>query len=698
MANSAKIRTMQDDIDEAKKNLEEQAKRQQKPQVSNVVEESMEKQPFQPKSVQSDQSSLRQAADLRAQQLEKNSAILPEKDRKPIFISPEKPIAQSFRKRMATESDELKNLIKRISNETDEDPDNDKDPAKKEILQTEKSNSVKGETTDKNKGRIEMIIEETPKEAINNLAVKNDVNEKGREEKTVEKSAEEMEALKKDLDKIEAEEKIREREVADKRGKEAGVLEKNTKEIEDLKKMISRISKSPDVGKKAGAKIDNLEEAKENIQENGGIKPLMQQYKRNIQKSSQSMKVQKIESGSAPVPSSENKNKSFWKNILEQIKKPSESEKVNNLKNENLTSKVKTAKKESFEKYSEQSGVLQNNDQQKEKPSKKSLSEKAYYDENYTPPAERLAWGKQEFYSSVIKKIKPREEKDEIESLKNAAMAKNRQILSKDEEYKKLKYSIAKKYHINLFSMPWKKIIFVAVIVIAVAGIVSYFVFSEPIFTPPIAPAVVIGNEIENFSGMEKEIIISQKNLQGFNNLESEALNIFNSNNNIKVIKLFVINDEEEKNILSLPEALDSIGIISAKENINYLPDGFLQAATNNYNIFIFETDKGTIRYGLAIKANDKDSLSGVMRAWEKEEAKNKKMSAVFKPLFVNDKNFEDTLSPFLTSFYKNIEIRYVHLVNKDTALNYFFYEDVLIFATSKDATFAMIDFLVPNN
>jgi len=661
MANGAKIRTMQDDIDEAKKNLEEQARQQQKPRALDVVEENIKKQPLQPKTIQPDQFSSRQAADLDAQQPEKSSAVLPE-DRRPIFISPKKPIMQPSKKIETAEDNDLKNLIKRISNETDKDPYDNKDLTKKEVdkksgPQTEKNNPIASKTV------------------------------------TKDKSIEEMEALKKDLDKIELEEKTSASSSIKK--EDSG---KNAKEIEDLKRIISRISKSSSEEKSAETKIDDIKKSEEKIQENNAPEPRTQSYKQNIQQSPQPLEVQKIEDEPVSALPDKNEDKSFWKNVLEQTKKTNKLRKTNGFNHENLASKSKTEEDGKFEKYSERSGILQRNDRQKEEPDKKSLSEKTY-NENYTPPSERLAWEKQEFYSSVTKKINPREEKGEIESLKNADMIKNRQILSKDEEYKKLKYSIAKKYHINLFSLPWKKIISVAVIMLALTAIATYFVFSETSpFVPKITPNIVIGNEIEEFSSLEKEIIISKKNLKGFNNLESEALNIFNSGNNIKIIKLLAVDNEEEKKILSLSEALDSIGVVNIKENINHLPNGFLQAVTNNYNLFIFETDKGTIRYGLAIKANDRDSLFGIMRAWEKEEAKNKKMSSIFKPLFINDKNFEEDLSPFSTSFYKNIEIRYVHLVNKDTALNYFFYEDILVFTTSKETAFTMVDFLVPNN
>lgn len=690
MSNGAEIRTMQDDIDEAKKNLEKRVRSRQKSQVSDIAEESIKRQPLQPKPIQFGKFSLHQAADLRERQIEEDSSVSSKKEeRKPIFISPEKSADRS-KKANGAEDNELKNLIKRISKETDEDRESDEDStrkkiAEKEIPQMEKNGAIGEKTADKNEA--EAIAEKTLKGTADNLTAKDGV-----------KNTKEIEALKKDLDKIETEEKIREKEIADRYAEEMGTLEKNTKEIEDLKKMISRISKSSGAKEETGAKTDKIERSEEIIQENNNIKPSARQYKRNLWQSPHPAEAQKIEDEPVSTPASENEGKSFWKNVLEQTKKTGEPEKINDLKNENLIPKIKTGDEEGFEKYDERSGILQNKNRQKEESKEESLPIKTY-NENYTPPSERLAWGKQEFYSSVIKKIKPREEKGEIESLKSAAMLKNRQILSKDEEYKKLKHSIARKYHIKLFSLPWKKIIPLAIIVIALAGIVSYFAFSETNpFIPSVNPPVVIGDKIEKFSGLEKEIMISKKDLQGFNNLESEALNIFNSNGNIKIIKLFVVNNEKEKKVLSLPEALDSIGITNTKGNINYLPNGFLQAAANSYNIFIFKTNKGTIRYGLAIKADNTDSLFSIMRDWEKEEARSKKMSSVLKPLFVNDKNFEEAFSPFSASFYKNVEIRYVHLVDKNTALNYFFYEDILIFTTSKDTAFTTIDFLIPGN
>lgn len=666
MTNNAKIRTMQDDIDEAKKNMEEQIKQRQKQQALDIAKENIKKQPLWPKQVQSNQFSSRQAADSDAQQPEKNSVILPEKNREPIFISPEKPIMRSSKKINAAENNELKDLIKRISDETDEDPDYDKDLTKKETdkkdgLQTEKSILATSKTTDKNKDKTEAIMEETLQGVADDLARKNDAREKSGEKEITKKSMGEMEALKKDLNKIEVEEKIREREIASRDIKKTGDLKRNAKEIEDLKKMISRISESSSAKKKTGAKIDNVEEAK------------------------------KIEDKSASVLPDKNESKSFWKNILEQIKKTGKSRKANDFKNENLTSKVKTGKDGKFEKYSERSGVLQNNNRRKEEPDKKSLSEKAY-DENYTPPGERLAQEKQEFYSSVIKKIKPREEKDEMESLKNAAMIKNRQILSKDEEYKKLKYSIAKKYHINLFSLPWKKIISVAVIVIALAGIVSYFVFSETNpFAPIVAPPVVVGNELSIFDGIKERGGITEDTISSLGYLEV-VTDYFDKQKGVEILKLIIIDNEQDR---KMPVFREALGLI--KINPADFSEDFWGIAGNDYNLFIFKTKMETYRLGIAIKLNNIAESRNVMSNWEQETSKDKRMTKVFKGLFLDDPlpREESFIKPFNSTVYKNINIRYIHLPDKDTSLNYFIYNDILVITTSKDSSFLMVDLMV---
>ena len=193
---------------------------------------------------------------------------------------------------------------------------------------------------------------------------------------------------------------------------------------------------------------------------------------------------------------------------------------------------------------------------------------------------------------------------------------------------------------------------------------------------------------------MENKITITKKDLKGFNSLETDAMTIFDSDKNIKIIKLLAVDNKTDKNILPLKEALDAIGVIDIKESINYLPGEFLQETTDNYNLFLFKTKKDTIRYGLAIKINNEYSMSELMKEWEEEESKNKKMTTVLKPLFGNDRNFGEVFSPLSTATYKGVEIKYISLIDKETALDYFIYNDILVFATSKDSAFTMVDLL----
>ena len=479
--------------------------------------------------------------------------------------------------------------------------------------------------------------------------------------------------------------------------------DKNTDDIDKLKKLIHRISEPKSkIEEKSENKTGDLESAKEKNAADSTTSPLIQKPKQNIQqdqtiKKSNEAEQSKKKKATAPVLSSEKPKKSFWKNISEKLKKSSDSEKINALSSKKKISDIKTNDDSKAKEFASQSGILQDNkDTKKEEASQKeNLSRKAYYDKSYISPNERLIHGKQKFYSSVSKRIKLREEKDELKNLEDAAKIKKQEkIATKEEEYKKLKKSIRQKYHIKLFSLPWKKIIVVAGFVLMLTGGALYFASKIKPPAPPAPPAIVIGNELKEFSNLENKITITKKDLKGFNILETDALTIFNSAENVKIIKLLVVDNETDKNILTLQEALDAIGIIDIEEGINYLPEKFLRETTDNYNLFLFKTKKDTIRYGLAIKINNEYSMSEMMKKWEEEGSKNKKMTTVFKPLFGSDKDFGETFSPLSTATYRGVEIKYISLIDKETALDYFIHNNILVVATSKDSAFLMVDLL----
>ncbi|MCK5332370.1 hypothetical protein KAJ41_00710 [Candidatus Parcubacteria bacterium] len=315
------------------------------------------------------------------------------------------------------------------------------------------------------------------------------------------------------------------------------------------------------------------------------------------------------------------------------------------------------------------------------------------YSENYISPNERLIHGKQEFYSSVSKVIRHKEKNDDIKALKEDERIKNAQnnVLTKDEEYKKLKKGIIRKYNIKLTTLPWKKIIPVGALFIVFVGVAAFLLFSREKVEPVVKPPVVIsGIEIEKFSNMT-EITMDEHSLK-LGDSSEEASEEFNES--VKVVKLRIIYDGVDNNMLILEDALSTI----LKKDRSYFYDGFFEATTGNYNIFIFQTEKKTMRYGLAIQIKEDGLMQDIMRQWEADRTNDKRIISVFEKLFIDDANGYYGYTEFSSVGVMGIEINYAHLKgNRDTALNYFIHDNILIITTSMDSNSTMIDLVTSN-
>lgn len=477
--------------------------------------------------------------------------------------------------------------------------------------------------------------------------------------------------------------------------------DKKNEDAEKLKSLISRISKTAEkedvrrsVVKKTGVIPEKKEESKETKKDNVAGIPLTGEIQKRLPSEFSSMDTKDIVSRDE-VGNKE--KKSFWGNISEKLKKGDNCERISEIK----TVPNKKILEDKVEKHNK-SGVLAGNNKKIEKTEK----DKSFYlkSDKYVLPENRLIHGKQKFYSSVSKRIKLREDKGEMEGLKNASDIKKKQkILSREEEYKRLKKSIISKYHVKLFRLPWKKIIPVSLIIILVAGASFYYAMSVlvPKSSPSSSPDVVYGEELSEFINIEKKITISEGSLRGFDSLETVAKDIFDANRKIKIIKLVIVNteDKENRNILSLQNSFDAFGV-----NKNSLPERFLEISADKYDFFIFKTKDDHIRYGIAIGLKDRYLMSEIMKEWEEERSVNKKMITVFKPLFASDRNYGDIYKQFNSANYNGVEVRYVHLINEDTALNYFIYNnseddgsDLLVITTSKDSTYTIADLLMDN-
>jgi hypothetical protein len=480
-----------------------------------------------------------------------------------------------------------------------------------------------------------------------------------------------------------------------------------TTEISELKSLISRISKSisnDDSAKrqeeqnksrmtKKESRITKTEaeiESKAEIETRDRDKGI--EAKKTVDEITKYKKPSMTASDKKPVK--EKTKKSFWESISEKLKTTSSQQKtyeLNKYKSKPKNKDIKDTKENKIEEVS-RSGILSS--EKTEADSTKKENKEPYLDKNeYISPENRLIHGKQEYYSSIKKKIEPRKNKDEIKELESTVVDKKKtKVLSPKDEYKKLKRGIIEKYHIKLFSLPWKKIIAVSALIISSTGLIVYYLLSNitpP--PPPPPPPIVAGAELEEFDSIQDKIEMTKEDVKKLNIIEIEANKKFSSNKNINILKLLIT---DQDNLLPLKEALQAINVINTETSANNLPENFLEKLTNDYNLFIFKTKQNRIRLGIAARSNDISYLQQIMEDWEEEKIESKKISVVFKPLFMNDRTKEIGKS-FEQTEYKGITIRYLHLPNQDTALNYFTYNDILVVATSKDNVFQIADLLV---
>lgn len=310
---------------------------------------------------------------------------------------------------------------------------------------------------------------------------------------------------------------------------------------------------------------------------------------------------------------------------------------------------------------------------------------------NYISPENRLVFGKQEYYSSIHKKIKPKTKKENLEKFKDTLKsAEQLNILTAEEEKKMLKKQIAKKYHINLDALPWKKIILASVIFLAIWGVSIFYIFKNT-SKPDNNPIVQIeGKSIEKIDQrIEKEVSASINKVSGINYFDTTT-DPWKDFPEESIIRLRITNNENE-NILSKEDALKTI---LGNDNYEKIPKNFIESTAEGYNIIVFKNNN-SIRLGIAIQfETDKNEIvKQSLSEWETTNNKQQRIQSVMKNLFVSSRTNESE-SNFSSAIYKNTELKYLNLPDTGTSMDYFIHENIVVFATSKDNTLAMIDTL----
>lgn len=393
----------------------------------------------------------------------------------------------------------------------------------------------------------------------------------------------------------------------------------------------------------------------------------------------------------------EENKQSFWSDVSKKLKdgRSAEPQRINAIKEEDqsITKSVEDIKSVSEESKKEEygdSGVIEKKEMietKKDLEEEEKIKKNFYDNDDYQSPENRLIFGKQKKYSSVSKRIKLKDKKDEMEDLKSTSGIKEKQeIISEKEKYKKLKNRVIKKYNIKLFLLPWKKIIPISTILIILFG-ATYYVLVKELTVPPVEPPMIItGTEIEKFAKI-KNVVNFTKNDIGKIGFKENAINEkFWLDSKAGELRI-VIKDND--NIIPLKEALRG-----AEIETEDFPNSFWETTTESYNIFAIKTEENSFRLAVAIESNNIVSLLKTMEDWEQENVDKRKMFNVFEPFFTDSKTEEGFDQQFESTNYGDTHIRYINLPSKNISFDYFASDNTLIIVTSKENAGRIIDIL----
>lgn len=309
---------------------------------------------------------------------------------------------------------------------------------------------------------------------------------------------------------------------------------------------------------------------------------------------------------------------------------------------------------------------------------------------SYISPENRLIFGKQEYYSSIRKRIKLKNEEKNLEGLEET-LKQNEIKLSDTEEKKMLRHQIIKKYRIKLFTLPWAKIIIFTILFLGTLGTGLYLILPKiaPVDESPVE--IINGENIAEIdSKLTREVSAKQKSISALNYFDG-SLEPWNTYRKGDIIEVKISYDDYSI-LLPRDEALKSI---LGKEQFGNIPPAFLDTISQKYSVLAFKREND-LRLGLAFKFDSakETQLRSTMLEWEKTGTRNAKIYNVMKNLFTGSKLKEEGITSFQPAIYRDVELKYINLPDTNTSIDYVIYGDTIFFTTSKDTTFQMIDLL----
>jgi len=495
-------------------------------------------------------------------------------------------------------------------------------------------------------------------------------------------------------------------------------LEEKTpnKQEEELKNLISRISGALNESKKTtqettepplkpAEKADKDSELKELLERmSASLKRDETELKQESKKTQGQVEEEIIED---ELEKDKGKDDSYWSDLHKTMKEKERNsaattteiirEAAEDTKTEPIIPKMKRPEiqekpepietKTDKEELIEQSGIITPKIEEKKeviKTIKKSLSDK------YVNPENRLIFGRQEYYSSVHKKVKPKIKKDNLQDIENTLKTEERR-LSTEEEKKMLRRQIIKKYQIKLYSLPWVKIIIFALLFLGTLGGTLYYILPQVRPQPQQEGEVSYGDNIALLTEkITTEVVAKGSAVAGINYFDAEIYP-WATFVDKETIRLVIERDDEEA-ILSKKEALASL---LGETNASNIPQEVIDNTTEAYGVIVFKNGK-SMRLGLvfAYEQEKDESIRKAMSTWGNTAITDQKIYVVMKRLFLNDRITETYITNFQTGYYNGTELNYVNLPDSATSMDYVIINDMIIFTTSKETTQQMIELL----
>lgn len=384
----------------------------------------------------------------------------------------------------------------------------------------------------------------------------------------------------------------------------------------------------------------------------------------------------------------DNKNISYWEKLHKSIK--SEQEGVTIATPEVIKEEEAKTQEGGIIAPKQQGIDIQEGETKNENDSLPETKAPQFYDK-YISPENRLVFGKQEYYSSIHKKIKPKTKKESLERFKDTLKsAEQLNILTTEEEKKLLKKQIATKYHLNLNALPWKKIIIASTILLTIWGVSLAYIIPRVRQNEEETENIIAGKNIEIIEQkIVAEISASQSQVEGINYFDA-TIDPWKSFPDKSVIRLKITNNEKSA-LLTKDNALKTI---LKNENYEKMPQNFSDLTSEEYSILVFKNND-SLRLGLVFQFDPSkvNEINQAMSEWENINNKQQRIHNIMKTLFVNTRTIESERG-FSSANYKNIELKYLNLPDTNTSMDYFVYDNIIVFTTSKDTVLEMIDIM----